>query len=75
MLPNDPNILLSLVNTRLRDEYASLSELCAALDEDEDALAARLAAAGWRYDREANQFVRGQEKTPTREENAGSAAK
>ena len=59
MLPNDPNILLSLVNTKLRDEYVSLSDLCAALDEEEAALAARLAAAGWRYDPEANQFVRG----------------
>ena len=59
MLPKDPNILLSLVNTKLRDEYDSLSDLCAALDEDEDALTARLAGAGWRYDREANQFVKG----------------
>ena len=70
MLPNDPNILLSLVNTKLRDEYVSLSDLCAALDEEEAAIgfpildwhrahAARLAAAGWRYDPEANQFVRG----------------
>ena len=30
MLPEDPVILLSVVNTRLRDQYASLEELCAA---------------------------------------------
>ena len=34
MLPKDPVILLSFVNTKLRDEYESLDELCAALDAD-----------------------------------------
>ena len=32
MLPQDPYILLSFVNTKLRDEYESLESLCAALD-------------------------------------------
>ena len=32
MLPQDPYILLSYVNTKLRDEYASLSALCGGLD-------------------------------------------
>ncbi|MBQ8953068.1 MAG: DUF4250 domain-containing protein [Clostridia bacterium] len=58
MLPSDPNILLSWVNMKLRDEYESLSELCAALDEDEAALTERLAQAGWRYDGALNQFIR-----------------
>ena len=58
MLPNDPNILLSWVNMKLRDEYESLAELCAAQDEDEAALIGRLAAAGWRYDAGLNQFIR-----------------
>ena len=30
MIPNDPVILLSFVNARLRDEYDSLEELCGA---------------------------------------------
>ncbi len=59
MLPSEINILLSLVNMKLRDEYDSLSDLCAALDEDEAALAGRLAEEGWRYDPAVNQFVRG----------------
>lgn len=29
MIPTDPAILLSFVNTRLRDEFSSLAELCA----------------------------------------------
>ena len=46
MLPNDPNILLSFVNMKLRDEYETLSELCASLDEEEADLTRRLADAG-----------------------------
>ena len=56
MLPKDPMILLSVVNTRLRDEYDSLDALCADLGEDRAALEERLAAAGFRYDEAQNQF-------------------
>ena len=57
MLPKDPYILLSLINTKLRDEYPSLPELCAALDADEGEITAALAAVDYRYDPERNQFV------------------
>ena len=43
MLPKDPVILLSFVNTKLRDEFASLEELCAALDADAQTLCDTLA--------------------------------
>ena len=43
MLPKDPYILLSVVNARLRDQYTDLADLCASLDEDEDALRQMLA--------------------------------
>ena len=56
MLPNDPMILLSVVNTKLRDEYDSLDKLCEDLDEDREALEKKLAAAGYRYDENVNQF-------------------
>lgn len=56
MLPQDPYILLSFVNAKLRDEYPGLSELCAALDADEGEVTAALAGAGYAYDRTANQF-------------------
>ncbi len=59
MLPEDSNILLSYVNMKLRDEYASLDDLCDSLGEDREVLAGKLAAAGWRYDGTLNQFVRG----------------
>ena len=57
MMPKDPAILLSFVNTKLRDEYPSLAELCAALDADRSALEASLAALNYRYSPEQNQFV------------------
>ena len=57
MLPKDPVILLSFVNTKLRDEYSSLAELCAALDADEAALKETLAALNYAYDAERNQFI------------------
>ena len=50
MLPKDPFLLLSVVNTKLRDEYEDLDALCAALDLDRAALEEKLAAAGFRYD-------------------------
>ena len=56
MLPKDPVILLSVVNTKLRDQYPGLRELCAAEDADEAALRAALAGISYRYDEETNQF-------------------
>ena len=57
MLPEDPVILLSVVNTRLRDQYASLEELCAAEGADRSALEGKLAALDRRYDPDSNQFI------------------
>ncbi len=55
-LPQDPMILLSYVNTKLRDDYASLAELCDAADTDMEALTAKLAEVGYRYDENTNRF-------------------
>ena len=57
MIPKDPVILLSFINTKLRDEYPSLTELCAALDADEREITAALDAVGCRYDPDRNQFI------------------
>ena len=56
MLSQDPYILLSYVNTKLRDEYSGLDALCDGLDADEKEITAALAALGYAYDRSANQF-------------------
>ena len=57
MLPKDPLILLSFVNTKLRDEYEGLADLCAALDVEEPSLCQTLAALDYHYDPEKNRFV------------------
>lgn len=56
MLPQDPNILLSVVNTKLRDEYGSLDALCGGLDADRLELTEKLGALGYAYDAQTNQF-------------------
>jgi len=57
MLPKDPAILLSYLNTKLRDEYPSLKELCASLDADQAALEKTLAALSYHYSPQRNQFI------------------
>ena len=54
MIPNDPMILLSYINTKLRDEYDSLAALCEELDLDEAALRQKLAAVGSVHDAARN---------------------
>ena len=56
-LPSDPIMLLSVVNLKLRDFYPTLDALCEDLDADKAALCAALAAVGYEYDAQRNQFV------------------
>ncbi len=56
MIPKDPVILLSYVNTLLRDRYGNLEELCRSEGVDQAGLEERLAGIGYAYDREHNQF-------------------
>ena len=57
MLPNDPVMLLSAVNMKLRDAYASLDALCEDLDVSRAELEEKLAAVGYAYDVAQNRFV------------------
>lgn len=56
-LPQDPIMLLSYVNTQLRDNYASLDELCASLDTDRTVIEEKLRAVNYEYDAKRNTFV------------------
>lgn len=56
-LPNDPVILLSFINTRLRDESPSLADLCRRLEINQPALEKKLSAIDYVYDPAHNQFV------------------
>ena len=57
MVPNDPAILLSFLNTRLRDDGCTLEELGAQLDVEQSGVEDKLAAIGYTYHRERNQFL------------------
>lgn len=56
-LPQDPFILLSYINTMLRDRYSSLDELCEDMDIDVDDLTARLVVIEVEYNPELNKFL------------------
>ncbi|MFR8548926.1 MAG: DUF4250 domain-containing protein [Lachnospiraceae bacterium] len=56
-LPQDPIMLLSYINTQLRDHYCSLDELCASLDADRKAIEEKLGTVGYEYDEEKNRFL------------------
>lgn len=56
MLPKDPMILLSYVNTHLRDDYANLDALCEDLDVSRAELEEKLQAVGFTYDESQNRF-------------------
>ena len=56
-LPQDPIILLSYINTQLRDHYATLAEFCAAMGTDQTELEKKLRAVDYEYDPEQNAFV------------------
>lgn len=55
-LPNDPFILLSTVNMKLRDFYSSLDALCEDLNVDRVELEKKLNDAGFEYDEKNNKF-------------------
>lgn len=57
MLPHDSVMLLSYVNTQLRDRDASLDALCDREGADKQALCAALAEIGYEYNAEQNRFV------------------
>ena len=56
MIPNDPVMLLSFVNMKLRDEFSDLDELCGALDVSREDLERRLKDLGYAYNEKTNQF-------------------
>lgn len=56
-LPDDPNMLYSILNMKLRDFYPSLSALCEDMEVDSKELEKRLREAGFLYDSGQNRIV------------------
>ena len=55
-LPQDPMMLFSVINMKLRDFYPSLDALCEDLNVDKEELIQKLAAFGFEYSEENNKF-------------------
>ena len=56
-LPRDPVMLLSVVNTKLRDYYSTLDVLCEDMQVDKQELFGKLEMIDYTYDAGSNQFV------------------
>ena len=56
-LPKDPYMLLSFINTQLRDNYPSLADLASSYGVTAEEITEKLASAGYRYDEEKNAFI------------------
>ena len=57
MIPKDPVILLSYVNTQLRDYFDSLDALWSLRGIRTDSLIATLDSIDYHYDEKTNQFI------------------
>ena len=56
-LPEDPIILLSFVNTQLRDFYPTLDAFCSAANVSRDKIEQKLINVGYEYSPKQNAFV------------------
>ena len=56
MFPKDPQMLLSVLNMKLRDLYSSLDDLCDDMDADKDEIINIMEKAGYHYDADQNAF-------------------
>lgn len=56
-IPKDPFILLSFINTKLRDEYPNLEDLCLGLDINNNDLETTLSSIEYTYTKELNRFT------------------
>lgn len=56
-IPQNPVILLSFINTQLRDYYSDLTDLCKSLDVNQLELIEKLKSIQYEYDSSQNQFI------------------
>ena len=56
-LPGDPVILLGVVNTKLRDFYGSLDEMCEDMQISREQLTEKLGTIDYADDAGRNQFI------------------
>lgn len=57
MIPKDPVMLLSYLNTQLRDFYPSLDELCKSMNLNKEEILQKMQSIQYIYEESKNQFV------------------
>lgn len=57
VLPKNPIMLLSVVNTALRDNYSTLEEFCEEKEADKEYIINKLEKINYFYDESTNQFI------------------
>ena len=57
LLPKDPMMLLSFVNTRLRDDKLTLDEFCAQFDVEQNVIIEKLSQLDYKYDENLRKFI------------------
>ena len=57
ILPSNPFVLLSYINTKLRDNYSSLDELINDLDLNKEEIINTLKSINYEYDSNLNKFI------------------
>lgn len=56
-IPTDPVMLLSFINTQLRDTYESFDAFAIAFLVDKDEVLAKMKSIDYEYDSTTNQFI------------------
>lgn len=55
-VPKDPYMLLSFINTKLRDDFDSLDSFCESYNVDKEEIEQKLNSVGYKYVSNENQF-------------------
>ena len=56
-LPNDPIMLMSVINLKLRDFYSNLDDMCDDMELESKTIEDKLSLIGYKYSEERNQFI------------------
>lgn len=56
-IPSDPVMLLSYINTQLRDNYSSFDVLCEDLNVSSSEIITKLESINYTYNKELNKFI------------------
>ncbi len=56
-IPQDPIMLYSYINMKLRNEFSSIDDLCLTMNIDKEELINSLRSVGFEYNKITNKFI------------------